>query len=284
MLLALLVQTAIAAGTHLAAKRATLSFDPMALTTLRLVAAGSLFALVLALAPGSSLPPRPTWRKLMVLGLLAGPVNQGLFMYGLSRSKATHGGLLYALTPIGVYLTSLALGREQSSPRRLVGIAVALVGVVGLLLERGLAEALGPLVGDLYILGAVAAWVLWTTESRPLAATYGGLRVAGWSIIIGGLWALPALPWALSSPSLASVDAVGWWCLAWLVCLASVLAYALWNYALGHVDASRVAVFANLQPVATTLAAWALLGEPLTRGIVLSAGLVLTGVRLAQRR
>lgn len=283
VLVALLVQTVVAAGTHLAAKRATASFDPLVLVTLRLVFAGLAFSVVLAVTPGPKLPPRHTWSWLAGFSLLAGPVNQGLFMYGLSRSTAMHGGLLYALTPIGVYLAALALGRERSSPRRFLGIVIALMGVVALLLERGLAAALAPAVGDLFILGAVVSWVVWTTASRPFAATHGGLRTAGWSIIGGGLWALPMLPRALTQPGLAEVDAVGWACLVYLVLLASVLAYALWNYALASIEASRVAIFTNLQPIATAVAAWALLGEPLTWGVFVSGALVLTGVRLAQR-
>jgi drug/metabolite transporter (DMT)-like permease len=279
----MLVQTLAAAGTHLAAKRATASFDPFVLVTLRLALAALAFAPVLALTPGPKLPPRSTWRWLALFSLLAGPVNQGLFMVGLSRSKAMHGGLLYALTPIGVYTVALALGRERSSPRRLAGILLALAGVVALLLERGLAAAMGPLFGDLLILGAVAAWVAWTTGSRTFAAEHGGLRTAGWSIIGGGLWALPAVPFALARPGLGEVDAVGWGCLLYLVLVASILSYTLWNYALARVEASRVAIFTNLQPVATALAAWALLGEPLTWGVFASGALVLTGVRLAQR-
>jgi drug/metabolite transporter (DMT)-like permease len=211
-------------------------------------------------------------------------VNQGLFLYGLSRSKATHGALLYALTPIGVYLAALALGRERANATRFLGIAIAFLGVGMLLLGQGLAEAMAPLVGDLFILGAVASWVAWTTQSRPFAVEHGGLRTAAWAIIAGGVWMLPVAPFAVTADALAAIPAPGWACIAYLVFLTSLVSYALWNYALARTDASRVAVFANLQPVATALLAWVVLGERLSWTGAVGGLLVLLGVRLAQRQ
>ncbi len=282
VLAAILGQTLISAGTHLAAKQATASFTPGLLVTLRLVAAALVFAAILAALPGRRLPPRHTWPWLVGFGFIAGPLNQGLFMYGLQSSKATHGALLYALTPIGVYLLAVARGREVPRARRLWGIGLAFSGVVVLLLGRGLREALGPLLGDLFILGAVASWVVWTTESKPFATEHGGLRTAAWSLLVAGLWTLPAAPFTVTAEALAAVTPVGWACLVYLVLMTSVLSYALWNYALARVEPSRVAIFTNLQPVATALAAWALLGEPLTWESAAGGALVLLGVRVAQ--
>jgi drug/metabolite transporter (DMT)-like permease len=283
VLAALLGQTLISAGTHLAAKQATAVIDPLLLVTLRLLLASVAFAVVLSVLPGPRLPPRRSWAWLMGFGLLAGPLNQGLFLYGLSRSKATHGALLYALTPVGVYLVALALRREAPRAVRFGGIVLAFLGVGVLLLGRGLHEALGPLVGDLFILGAVASWVAWTTESRPFAVEHGGLRTAAWAIIAGGLWMLPVAPFVVTTKALLAIPPVGWWCLSYLVLLTSLVAYALWNYALARADASRVAVFTNLQPVATALLAWAILGEALVWEVAVGGALVLLGVRLAQR-
>lgn len=282
VLAAILGQTVISAGTHLVAKQATAEFAPALLVTLRLTLSAALFAVVLATQAKPRLPPRQTWGWVLGFALVAGPLNQGLFLYGLQSSKASHGALLYALTPLGVYALAVARGREQARARRLWGIAAALAGVVVLLLGRGLGDALGPLLGDLFILGAVAAWVVWTTESKPFATEHGGLRTAGWSLVAGGLWALPAVPFVVTGDALAAVTPVGWACLAYLVVLTSGVAYVLWNYALARVEPSRVAVFANLQPVATAVAAWLLLGEPLAWEIGVGGALVLFGVRLAQ--
>jgi drug/metabolite transporter (DMT)-like permease len=283
VLVAVLGQTLISAGTHLAARQATQEMPPFLLVTLRLSLAALVFVVVLAVTPGPRFPPRRAWRTVLFFGFLAGPLNQGLFMYGLSRSKATHGGLLYALTPVGVYLMALLLRREKPSRGRLTGISIAFTGVLVLLLGRGLTQALGPLVGDLFILGAVLAWVVFTTESRTFSREHGGLRTAGWSLIVGGLLWLPLAPFFVTRDALANISVLGWECLGYLVVLTSVVSYALWNFALARVEASRVAIFTNLQPVATAVAAFFVLNEPLTWEVFVGGALVLVGVRLAQR-
>ncbi len=217
-----------------------------------------------------------------MLGLLAGPVNQLLFFYGLARTSAAHGSLMYAMTPLGVYLTSLLQGQERPSRRATAGIATAFVGVVVLLLGRGLASARGSLVGDLLILGAVVAWVLYTTEGRPFAARHGPLRATAWSMVAAMLLMLPLAPFALRPVETLNASLTAQGCVVYLGLLTSVVAYLIWYYALSKVPASKVAIFSNLQPAATALAAWALLGEALHWGLAIGGVLVIVGVRLTQ--
>jgi drug/metabolite transporter (DMT)-like permease len=78
---------------------------------------------------------------------------------------------------------------------------------------------------------------------------------------------------------------VAWASLAYMAVFPSVICYSIYYYALGHVPASRVAAFSYLQPVlATTMAmAMPLLGEHLTKSLIMGGVLVLTGVFLAER-
>ena len=55
----------------------------------------------------------------------------------------------------------------------------------------------------------------------------------------------------------------------------------LWGLAIVRIDAPRVAVVTNLTPVVTVVFGHLLLGEPLSRWIVLGAALILGGIYLA---
>ena len=66
--------------------------------------------------------------------------------------------------------------------------------------------------------------------------------------------------------------------IAYLALLTSVVSYLLWYWALGRTDASKVAVFSNLQPVATAVAAWLVLGEHIGWEVAVGGALVLAGV------
>ena len=276
------VQVLISAGTYLAGKRAMTELPPLTVVMWRFLLSGSVFVLLLWLSPGPTVPPRHEWRRVLFLGLLAGPINQGFFFYGLSKSTAAHAALLYALTPLGVYLLSLGRGQERASLRAVAGIATAFAGVVVLLLGRGLADASGSLTGDLLILGAVAAWVVYTTEGKPFVSVHGPVRATAWSMVASTVLMLPMAPFMAMPERVLAASTAAKGSILYLGLLTSVVAYLIWYYALSKAPASKVAIFSNLQPAATALAAWALLDEELHWAIAVGGVLVLLGVRLTQ--
>jgi drug/metabolite transporter (DMT)-like permease len=278
---ALVVQSALAAGTHLIAKQAMKELPPVTLLLCRFALGATVYLVLLAAT--RALPPRRAWPRVLGLGFLAGPVNQGLFFFGLSRSLPAHASLLYALTPAGVLAYAVLRGRERLSVRAILGMGVAFVGVTMLLLGRGLSAAASPALGDLFILLAVGAWVLYTAEGKGLVAEFGWFRATAWTVTAGSLMALPLAPWLVDISALRAASTPTWLYVGYLAVLSSVGAYFLWYFALGRAPASRVAVFNNLQPVMTALAAWAILGDPLTWEIGVGGALVLVGVRAAQR-
>ncbi|QSQ23590.1 EamA family transporter [Pyxidicoccus parkwayensis] len=279
---AMCVQVLISAGTYLAGKRAMTELPPLTVVMWRFILSGAVFVLLLGVTPGPKLPPRHEWKRVLGLGLLAGPVNQAFFFYGLSKSSAAHAALFYSLTPMGVYLLSLARGQERVSVRAVGGIVTAFAGVVVLLLGRGLADASGSLLGDVLILGAVVAWVLYTTEGKPFVAEHGTIRATAWSMTAATLMMLLMAPFMARPAEVLAASAVAKGSIVYLGLLTSVVAYLIWYYALSKVPASKVAIFSNLQPPATAIAAWLLLGEALHWELAVGGVLVLAGVRLTQ--
>lgn len=280
---ALLTQTAISAGTFLVAKYALSEIDAVSLAICRFLLSFAVFGAILVVTPGRVLPPRSALGWLLFLGMLAGPVNQGLFFYGLQRSTAAHAALFYALTPLAVYVISVVRKQERASPRAWLGITVAFSGVVVLLLGRGLKSASGPLRGDLFILAAMVAWALYTAHGKAFVAVHGAMRSTCWSMMAGTLLILPVAPFGLDVARVMAASGRALAGIVYLGLLTSVVSYLLWYYALSKTEPSKVAVFSNLQPVATALAAWALLGDPLNWEIAVGGLLVLAGVRLTQR-
>jgi drug/metabolite transporter (DMT)-like permease len=277
---ALLVQTLISGGTYLVAKRALAEVPVATLVLWRFLVSGAVFALLVTALPGPTLPPRRAVAATFALGFLAGPLNQGLFFAGLQRSTAAHAALLYALTPIGVYLYSVLRGREAPSARAGVGLLLAFAGALVLLLAHGLRALTGVFVGDVLILGAVSAWVVYTAEGKAFIGEHGALRATAWSMIAGALWLVPLAPWVLRPEFVLGASAVVKGSIAYLALLTSVVSYLLWYWALGRTDASKVAVFSNLQPVATAVAAWLVLGEHIGWEVAVGGALVLAGVRV----
>src|SRR5689334_13798832 len=99
LLPALALNLLIASGTFLVAKRTVAEIPPLTLALFRFVLATALlWPAVRWLRPEKRIAPADR-RGVVLLGLIAVPLNQGLFLIGMKWTSASHGALLYALTP-----------------------------------------------------------------------------------------------------------------------------------------------------------------------------------------
>src|SRR6185503_15925014 len=227
---------------------------------------------------------RRDWPAFLLLGLLVVPVNQGCFLFGLSNSTPSHASLLYAMTPLVVLLFAGRLLREERLVAKTVGILVAFLGVGVILFERGLRNELTVLRGDLIILVAVLGWSLYTVLSKRLLTRYDPMTVTTWSIVSGTALSLPAflIPGAIQP--VATIRPEVWGALLYLSIATNVIAYPLWSYALKNMDASKVAITANTQPILTGLLSWIVFREEFTPGFIAGGLLILAAVTWVETR
>lgn len=281
--LAMSLQVFIAAGTYVLAKLALTGFGGLEVLLLRFAISLPLFVALLLLGRGPRLPPRRQWLGLFALGVVGLPLNQGFFLLGLERSTPNHAGLLYALSPLVVFLLAVAMRREEATWSRLAGIALAFAGVAVVLLDRGLGGEAQLLVGDAVIGCGVLCWAVYSVFGRPLAAEHGGIRVTCWTAIAGSLVSLPLFPALVRPEHLASASASAWLALLYLCVFTSFVSYLFWYFALSRLEASRVAVWSNLQPVVTAALSYLAYGTRVSPAFAIGGALALAGVFLTQR-
>lgn len=278
---ALALNVLIASGTFLVAKATLREFPPLVLVLFRLLLASSmLWAVARFLRPGRRIA-RSDRGRILLLGFLVVPCNQGLFLYGLQWSSASHAALLYALTPAFVSLILLVRG-ARTSLRQVTGVATAFLGVLTLLLQRGLHFDQRALVGDLLILGAVVGWSSYLVAGREVTRRYGPLLVTAYALLAGTLMFLPVGLLALRGFDPGTISAGSWTGLLYLGWLTLAVNYVIWFWGMQYLKPASVALLTNLQPPVTVAMAWALLHEPLPAGFALSAVLVLAGVWITQ--
>jgi drug/metabolite transporter (DMT)-like permease len=280
----MIVHSALSAGTYIAGKRALAELSPADVALSRFALAAAVHAVVLR-----RLRARFERRDLVALaglGVLAVAVNQAFFLGGLALSTPGHAALLYAMTPLFVFLVEWARGRERATGPKLAGIAVAFAGTVVVLAGRGVLGVAGArdvLLGDVLLLFAVMSWALYAVGGKAYAARYGGLATGSVTLVLGTLLCAPMGIALADGGRLAALSGWGAASLAYLAVVTSVLAWLIYYWALGRAEASRVAIWSNLQPVLTALIAWAVYGEALTAPFVAGGAMVVAGVLLAER-
>jgi drug/metabolite transporter (DMT)-like permease len=270
----------IAAGTFLVAKRTLTEFPPLPLALFRFVLASAVLWPLVRLVRPTAIAPEDRGR-IRLLGFLAVPLNQGLFLFGMQWASASHAALLYALTPAFVVIFGMRASGVPSV-RQIGGVVLAFVGVFTLLLQRGLHVDPRSLHGDLLVFLAVIAWALFSVLGRTVIRRYGALPVTAEALREGTLLYLPLGLVGLIGFDVASISPAGWSGLFYLAWLTSALNYVIWFWGIEHLKPATVALLTNLQPVVTVAMAWLFLGEALPGGFVLSTALVIGGVWLAQ--
>jgi len=278
----LVLQSLMASGTHIVAKVVVSDVEPFTLTLVRSLISAVAMALILLLRGRMPAIKREDYAMFFGLSFLAIPVNQFLFLFGMSYTIPSNAALLYATTPIVVLVFSRMFLGEMLSWTKVWGVALGFTGVAIVIFERGVHASMEFLFGNIVIFIAVLAWALYTVYGRRMIVKYGAIEASSMTLIGGTLLFLPiGLVPALRFPYSALTTA-NWLQIGYLGIITSVFAYLLWYYALGRVEAGKVALFANLQPILTTVLAVLLLDQTVTPAFIAGGTIAICGVVVAQ--
>lgn len=281
--LVLTLQMLVASGTHIVAKAVTGTVDAVTLTFLRSVISTSGLLLITLARRRTLRVERADLPKLLWIGILGLPLNQFLYLYGIQYTTAANGALLYATTPVFVLLLSYYVLKERMSARKSIGVGLAFLGVVIVIFERGIDFSSHYTFGNIVILIAVVAWALFSIQGKPMILKYGALLTTTLAMSFGTLVFLPFGLLSAASFPFSELQAAHWYGIFYLGVGTSIVGYFLWYYALGRIDASKVAVFANGQPVMATVLALIFLEYTMTGAFVVGGIVAIAGVVLTQR-
>ena len=271
-------------GTNFSVVKVALEhIPPLAFVALRFAIAGIVLGFILWRREGMLLPPRQSWVRLVLLGIIGNTLYQVLFVLSLAYTTAANSSLLIAATPALVALFGAALGIERLTRAITGGVALALAGAALVVVARGVEVSSATFTGDMLALAAALCWAFYTLGVRTLGAGVSPLSITTLTTMIG----LPGLL-LVGGPELVrvdwyAIDALGWVGIAYSSLLAIVLAYLLWNTSVRKVGSNRTAIFGCAIPLVATLVAWPVLGEQpvLLQGI--GALLIIGGVLLTRR-
>jgi drug/metabolite transporter (DMT)-like permease len=256
------------------------STDPVTLAALRF-GSGFIRLLPVALWLRSPWPKGRDWAGVIGLGILFFGLCFALFNWALSFTTAARGALAMSTLPLLTMLVGAVLGVERLTLRKSVGVAVAIAGT-SLALVAGLATApLGAWRGDLIMLAAALCMALYSVWARPFIPRSGALAFVT-ATMGAGSTCLAVIAWIDGGfVAVASYGAAQWLALLYLGAIASSLSFFLCVSALDRTTPTRVASTLTLNPVAASVLAACMLGEPIGLNLVVGVAAVLTGIWIA---
>lgn len=246
-------------------------FPPLLLATLRFVLTG----LAAVLVPR----PRVPWRWIAAVGLCTLAGQYGFLFVAMAQGlpEGLSSLVLQAQVPFTVLFAAVLL-REHTTPRQLVGIAVAAAGLVAIGIGRGGSVTLGAL---LLCVASGGAWACGNICTKKAAAD-NGFALLVWA----SLFAVPplaGLSLAMEGPhriaaSLSHLKAAPVAALLFVVIVSTLFGMGSWVMLMSKNPASAVVPYALGVPAVGLVAAAVLHGEHASAVELAGAAVVLFGL------
>ena len=231
---------------------------------------------------GLSLRPEPgTVPAGLLIGALFAVEFLALFI-ALDLTGVVRASVLFYSMPVWLAIAAhYVLPGERMHRAKAAGLALASAGVVVALADRGGAGE-GSLAGDLLAVVAAMGWAGLALVARASAlARVRPEKQLLWQVVVSTPLLLALAP--AFGPLLRDPTPLHWASLGFQTVVVVSGGFILWLWLLARYPASGVASFSFLTPVVGVALGWALLGEPVGPGVIVSAALVAAGIVLVNR-
>ena len=273
---------AIWGGMYVVSKVVLEIVPPFSLVSLRLILGIVTLAVVLLLRGFPSVP-RNQLLQVIGVGFVGYGISLSLQFLGTKLSTAANGSLVTSATPAFVLLFAWLLLKETITPRRLLALALATLGVIAVIDPRSAQLNPSLFLGNILLLGAAITWALYSVLVRKVTQNMDVL-VFSMIAFFGGLpVTVPAGAWEAGTTGFGEITIGVIGGILFLGVISTALAMVLWNTAFALVDASLASLTFFAQPVVGTFLGWLFLGEQITPLFLLGGFLIAVGLVVASR-
>lgn len=267
-------------STFLAMKVVLQYYPPVTMLMIRMVFAALLFLPFLFTTYKGLKLQKQDW-KILLLMILAEPCLYFIFEgYALQNTTSSQAGIVNALEPVFITLGAAFILKEKMPKVAYLGFVIAIIGSILLSVTAQATEtAPNPLLGNLLETIAIILTALSIIATKYLMDKYPPFFLAGWQIIGGAVF------FVLLNITMYGSIHIGWnialFILIYLAVL-TVVTYALYNYAMCSLSASKASPFLYLMPVFAMIFGWFFLDEVLTKVQILACFVIFFGIYLTQ--
>jgi drug/metabolite transporter (DMT)-like permease len=270
--------------TYLAIRVAVETIPPLLLTGIRYLAAGLIMLVILKIR-GEKLPRDPrVLRELALIGaLMVGGGNLSV-VWAEQYVPSGMAALFVATAPFWAsILEAMRKNGEHIGLHRGIGMLVGFLGVALLVTPTGAGGHLAPgfLAGAIAIQVGSFCWQYGMVRGKHYLHGVSLLPSATLQMLIGGVLVTTA-GLLIGEGSRFVVTPRTFAGLAYLTIFGSVIAYSAFIYALAHMRATSLSLYAYVNPAVAVMLGWLILNEKLTWVSIVAMIVILGGVAIVQ--
>jgi drug/metabolite transporter (DMT)-like permease len=223
------------------------------------------------------------WRWTFAFAILLPFTARPLWQH---RKTAINIGLIYGASPVAIVALAAIIYGEQLNRGKIIGFAIALIGVLVIILRGDVATLteLRFVRGDIWIAISATAWAIYVIILRhrpsvlPDQVRFAALILFGITIL------LPFHIVETLSGAALTLDLVTFSAIAIVAIVPGLAAYQGYAHVQRVLGAGSASLLMYLGPIYSAVLAWLLLGEVIEIYHYVGTALVLPGIYLATRR
>lgn len=282
-----ILATAIWSGNFVIARGLSDDISPVSLAFWRWVVA------TVAFFPFAIKPLIKQWPEikkhlpyLSITGLLGVTIFNTMLYYAGKTTTAINLSLLSITFPIFIILISRVVFKEHIGWKRALGIIMVAFGVVFMITKGDLSTLLELTfqVGDIWMIGGAFVFAVYSILLRKKPAELNIWSFQLSTFLLGLIFLSPIYVWDyLTAPeveyttsTLLSIGYVG--------VFASLAAFVLWNKSILNIGPSEAGMVYYTLPIFSGALAYFILDEPIGWLHIMSAGLIFTGILIANSK
>ena len=259
--------------------------QPFAFIIFRVVGAAVLFWAISIFGPKEKIE-RKDYPRILVCAILGMGVNMLVFFKGLALSTPINSAVMVTTTPIIVLILSAVVLKEYISRRKIFGIAVGLLGALGLILFGAELRQDAPNVplGNFLLLINAVFYGSYLITAKTLITKYHPFTFMKWLFTLGILICVPFGYQEFTEIDFQNLPFEAIWRIAFVIVGTTFCTYLFNVFALTKLKASTLSAFVYVQPLIGILYAMATGKDSLTTLKIVAASLVLVGVYLSSKK
>jgi drug/metabolite transporter (DMT)-like permease len=225
---------------------------------------------------------KPDYALLIVASLIGITLGNVVLLMGLKRVLALNASIINLFKPMLLLLLSVEFLKERFGWRTFWGILIAFAGAAVLIGQPWQSGSNNESMGILLIILAAFCDVIATIMIKPIVSRSNSYQVTSLHLFIGAapiaVYALYYLP----SMSLKTIGKSGVIAIIFNI-IAIALANALFYFGLKYRQAQNTGIFQYVNPVATFISAWIILGEGPNERLIAGSILIVIGIYFAEK-
>ena len=253
---------------------------PLGIFTLRSIVAGALFWLTSLFMPGEKVDKKD-YIKIFAASMLGFLTCQLTFLVGIPHITPMDCSILTAMSPIYTMAIAALVIKEPVTLQKAVGVAISFAGIIYLIVSRvaapgGITESTP--FGIVMIILNSLSFSMYLGIFKPLISKYSAVTFMKWIFLFSACVSTPFSFKGLIDVEWASIPAMQYAELAYLILCATFITYFLIPVAQKRIRPTLVSMYSYIQPIIAIVLSIIIGMDALTWQKVAAAGMVFGGL------